>query len=945
MKSRSWEILASICMLLAALVVSASGESICFECQVDNHGAHPGGVSGDQWAIDCWGRRNDPIIGTKLWTLQGVVSFANAVDLLLSAAVGKEQVHEVSRVVHGEEERLRVFEEIGFLQMPSGIGSPGAELVLALFGVLTTNEVWTSCRCCAGKRSDCRGTTQIPVLHVPSQVAGVQGEPISIEISAGIIGGGKILGIHAGPTRHGILSSTGVNGVRFEREVDTPYAPGQRSIARTFIYTPSDDCWMGFDRCRFTACAPNGESVALSTQIRVGLSGASSLRPATVSTVNGRPSRVMITASNTCLESVRSLEIEAHAVTADRRILITPGEESAQYDEEDGSVRWEFGVHPVRSTPGQYVLGTRLVLRDGSERRSTLTVNVLNQLPSVVPPVVRRSETAFVSAGGGGSTHILEPDWEQSYCLQATDPDGDELRFFVNRSPRHGRAGVIARGDAGDYDLHATYTASYDALLKAHRTHRPIVDSFTIRAEDPYGGRDEAKVYVSITVINLDPHAGSDHATTDQGIPVTIDVLANDADKDGDPVSLSTVGSAPHGSTSVAGLGVRYTPDPGFCGSDRFSYTIVDGYGGTATGMVTVTVRDTDPPTITIPGNVSGGSDPGVCGASISPGTATATDTCCSPTVVGVRSDGLGLSAPYPVGTTTIAWTATDGGGNTDTGTQTVTVTDQESPQLDGCPGPISTGASSRSCNRAVSWNAPTASDNCGMQSLVSSHSPGASFPADCSPTTVTYTATDVYGQTTSCSFPVTASESGAPSVNCPGTIQRVAYDPGGTSVSFSCGVSDGCDGNPSVSCSPSSGSTFSIGTTSVTCQATDDCGNTSSPCSFSVHVTLGNRPPEAKNDSRTMSGTSGTITISVLGNDSDPDGDPLRVIGVGQPSCGGTSIVGGTQVQYSTMGCTMVGQTVSFSYTISDGRGGEDSATVRVRLPDQHPTSPPPGG
>jgi len=53
---------------------------------------------------------------------------------------------------------------------------------------------------------------------------------------------------------------------------------------------------------------------------------------------------------------------------------------------------------------------------------------------------------------------------------------------------------------------------------------------------------------------------------------------------------------------------------------------------------------------------------------------ATATDNCGSPTVVGVRSDSQPLSAPYPTGTTTITWTATDGCGNDTPCVQTITV-------------------------------------------------------------------------------------------------------------------------------------------------------------------------------------------------------------------------------------------------------------------------------
>jgi hypothetical protein len=66
----------------------------------------------------------------------------------------------------------------------------------------------------------------------------------------------------------------------------------------------------------------------------------------------------------------------------------------------------------------------------------------------------------------------------------------------------------------------------------------------------------------------------------------------------------------------------------------------------------------------------------------VNPGTATATDNCPGVSVAGARSDGQTLNAPYPIGTTTITWTATDVHGNTSTATQTVTVQDTQAPSL-----------------------------------------------------------------------------------------------------------------------------------------------------------------------------------------------------------------------------------------------------------------------
>lgn len=73
-------------------------------------------------------------------------------------------------------------------------------------------------------------------------------------------------------------------------------------------------------------------------------------------------------------------------------------------------------------------------------------------------------------------------------------------------------------------------------------------------------------------------------------------------------------------------------------------------------------------------------NDAGLCSAAVDPGTATATDDCAVKSIDGVRSDSLALTDPYPVGTTTITWTATDTSGNTAQCTQTISVVDTEKP-------------------------------------------------------------------------------------------------------------------------------------------------------------------------------------------------------------------------------------------------------------------------
>ncbi len=91
------------------------------------------------------------------------------------------------------------------------------------------------------------------------------------------------------------------------------------------------------------------------------------------------------------------------------------------------------------------------------------------------------------------------------------------------------------------------------------------------------------------------------------------------------------------------------------------------------------------------------------------------------------------------------------------------------------------------------------------------------------------------------------------------------------------------------------------------------------------------NRGPAAVNDS--VSATCGTpLTINVLGNDTDPDGDSLTITSVTTPGKG-TAVISGGRIVYTPgtgAGCT---GTDTFSYSVSDGKGGVATANVSVAL------------
>src|SRR6185295_19284967 len=112
----------------------------------------------------------------------------------------------------------------------------------------------------------------------------------------------------------------------------------------------------------------------------------------------------------------------------------------------------------------------------------------------------------------------------------------------------------------------------------------------------------------------------------------------------------------------------------------------------------TIIVTDIEAPVVTAPTDITHATDAGVCSYTVDPGTATAADNCGVGTPTGVRSDALLLSAPYPVGTTTINWSVTDIHGNAASAIQTIIVTDNEAPVVTA-PADISHATTAGACS------------------------------------------------------------------------------------------------------------------------------------------------------------------------------------------------------------------------------------------------------
>ena len=115
------------------------------------------------------------------------------------------------------------------------------------------------------------------------------------------------------------------------------------------------------------------------------------------------------------------------------------------------------------------------------------------------------------------------------------------------------------------------------------------VETFTYTVADPGGLTATARVTVTVGGVNDPPVAVDDEVTTPEDQPVTIAVLANDYDPDGQTPQLLSVTAPVQGSVRIVGSRVAYTPLANVYGADTFTYTIGDGVL-TATARVTVTI-------------------------------------------------------------------------------------------------------------------------------------------------------------------------------------------------------------------------------------------------------------------------------------------------------------------------------------------------------------------
>ena len=194
-----------------------------------------------------------------------------------------------------------------------------------------------------------------------------------------------------------------------------------------------------------------------------------------------------------------------------------------------------------------------------------------------------------------------------------------------------------------------------------------------------------------------------------------------------------------------------------------------------------------------------------------------------------------GSGAVFALGATTVSCTATDFAGNAATTEFDVVVVDTTPPTL-SLPPDITVDASSTENSAIVQFTASASDVVDGEMTPVCTPASGNAFTVGT--TTVLCSATDSSSNLAIGMFTVTVRDVTAPVLSVPSSIVADADNTSGAPVSFVATATDAVDGTLIPVCTPTSGSVFPIGVTTVTCTATDAAGNGAS-ATFTVTIQL----------------------------------------------------------------------------------------------------------
>ncbi|HRE76022.1 MAG TPA: HYR domain-containing protein [Flavobacteriales bacterium] len=472
--------------------------------------------------------------------------------------------------------------------------------------------------------------------------------------------------------------------------------------------------------------------------------------------------------------------------------------------------------------PGTVVSGTQTVTiqaTDNNGNISTCTFQVI--VADNTPPTITGGCPANTTGNVNASCQYIVPNFNSS--ISVTDNCSSGANLTITQSPAAGTA--LGTG-----------------------TH-----TITITVADANGNSDNCSFTVTVTDASAPTFTSCPPNQTVPGNASCQGVL-------GDYTSTAIVNDNCGGSASVT---VTQSPAAGttISGPTTVTLTATDASGNANTCTFSVSVADAIAPTfVTCAPNQNEAPDAN-CQFTLPSYTtlATVSDNCSaagSITITQSPSAGTVIT-----GTTIVTLTATDGAGNSATCTFSVILTDNTAPVVTNCVSPQNVNITSGCTHTLGDYTSQvTYTDNCGSSSVTVTQNPAAGTAISAGTTTVTLTLTDANGNQSTCNFTVTVADTEAPVINCTANInscnQVVTFV--APTATDNCGTATVVQTDAT---GLSSGSTFPIGTTTLTYSATDAAGNIST-CSFTVTVDAATSPAVAGPDV-IVCDTVNTVTIT----------------------------------------------------------------------------------
>ncbi|WP_153161663.1 VCBS domain-containing protein [Zoogloea sp. 1C4] len=624
---------------------------------------------------------------------------------------------------------------------------------------------------------------------------------------------------------------------------------------------------------------------------------------------------------------------------------------------------------PAANVNGPVTITYTIADGHGGTTTATATVNIA--------PI---ADPAILGTGTGTVKEDTPAQTTASGTLSIIDPDAGQAAFQPQTNVA-GTYGTFSVATTGAW----TYTVdNTKPVVQALKEGESKTETFTVQSIDG----TPTTVTINVVGTNDGPVANPDTASTNEDVPVTFAVLGNDSDPDGDTLTVTGATVDPtKGTVSVNPDGtLSFTPAANVNGPVAITYTIADGHGGTTTATATVNIAPIADPAIL--GTGTGTVKEDTPAQTTATGTLSIVDPDAGQAAFQPQTNVAGTYGTFSVATTG-AWTYTvdntkpvvqalkEGETRTETFTvqsidgTTTTVTINVVGTNDGPvanPDTASTnedvpvtfavlGNDSDPDGDSLTVTGATVDPTKGTVTVnpdgTLTFNPAANVNG---PVTITYTISDGHGGTTTATATVNIAPIADPAILGTGTGTVKEDTPAQTTASGTLSIVDPDAGQaafqPQTNVAGTYG-TFSVATTGAWTYTVDNTkpvvqalkeGETrtetftvqsidGTPTTVTINVVGTNDGPVANNDTATTKEDT-PVTFAVLGNDGDPDGDTLTVIGATVDPSLGTVVVNpdGTLTLTFKPAIDYNGP-VEIQYTISDGHGGTATAIATVTV------------